>query len=71
MTIVPYDIGTFLVSSESGRNGVSAHLVDLAYVPDGHRKAKPTCGCESNFIYGRLCRHIRYAVEHERKRLGI
>lgn len=72
MTVTPHDIGTFLVSSESGRNGVVAHLVDLAYVPDGHHKAKPVCSCHDCFAKGfRVCKHVIAVVEWERKRLGI
>lgn len=55
MTVTPHDLGTFLVESASGRE---PHLVDVAFVEEGHRKAKPACGCESNFIYHRVCPHI-------------
>lgn len=60
MTVTPHDLGTFLVESQSGRE---PHLVDLAYVGEGRRKPQVACGCESNFIHGRMCPHIKAAIE--------
>lgn len=71
MTVTPRDLGTFLVESRSKRNGIDCHLVDVAYVEEGHRKPKPACGCESNFIHHRVCPHIvavaDYLKEHDSK----
>lgn len=69
VTPIPWEKSRFFVSSES-RSGVD-HVVDLAYVEEGHKKSHAACGCESNFIYGRLCAHIRAAVNAERERLGL
>lgn len=61
MQVTPHDLGTFLVESNSGRE---PHLVDMAYVGEGKRNPVPACGCESNFIHGRPCKHIKAASEY-------
>jgi hypothetical protein len=55
--IQPYNLGSFLVSSQS-REG--EHLVDFT----GSEEERVVCTCES-FIMGkaRPCRHIRLLVE--------
>lgn len=47
------------------------HVVDLAYVEDGHRKPFPACGCESNLIHHRICPHIIACVNSEIQRLHL
>ena len=71
MEVKPYDIGTFLVESRSKRDGVESHLVDLAFVEEGHRKPKPACGCWRSYCHGEVCSHIEAVVQFERERLGL
>ena len=72
MTVTPQDIGTFLVSSESHRDGVEAYLVDLAFKDEPWHRPRPRCGCHDCFAKGfRVCKHILAVVNAERERLGL
>ncbi len=66
MTVTQHDNGTYLVSSESGRE---PYLVDLAWVEDG--REHPQCGCERSFCHGEFCKHLKRVVSHEIERLGL
>lgn len=70
MTIepIPFELGRFFAESKSGRE---PHVVDLAYQPNPWSKPMCACGCESNFIYGRMCKHIEATVEFELNRLQL
>jgi len=63
MTVQPieHELGRFFVESQSGRE---PHVVDLQYREEPWRKPHVACGCESNFIHGRLCPHILAAFEY-------
>lgn len=69
MTVTPYDIGTFHVSSE---NGKPDYLVDLAYLDEWWRRPRPVCGCPDSFAKGfKVCKHILATVEYEKARLNL
>ncbi len=68
MTVTPHDRGTYLVSSESGRE---PYLVDLAWRENPWSKPVPTCGCWRCFCHGEFCKHLRRLVEFERERLNL
>lgn len=53
---VPFEPERFFVSSES-RSDV-CHIVDVRFKLEPWSKPVVACGCESNFIYGRPCKHI-------------
>ena len=72
MTITPLDIGTFLVSSDSHREGVESYLVDMAFQSEPWHRARPVCGCHDCFSKGnKVCKHILFVVATERERLKI
>lgn len=47
------------------------HVVDLAYVEDGHKKTCPACGCEEYQYKGHVCAHIYATVKFEQQRLHL
>lgn len=61
--------GRFFVTSASRPD--QQHTVDLQYVEEDHKKPHAACGCESNFIYGRICPHILATVAYEQARLNL
>lgn len=62
------ELGRFFVESQSGRE---PHTVDLFYQNNPWSKPKCACGCESNFIKGRICPHIMAAAKYELNRLNL
>jgi hypothetical protein len=60
--------GRFFVESKSGRE---PHVVDLAYRLEPWMRPRCACGCESSFIYGRVCAHIWAAVRFELERIKL
>lgn len=73
MSVIPFDNGTFLVSSRS-RPGMQ-HLVDLCWQDSPKDKPRPACFCEAfaanEKTKGQPCAHILAAVDYEIKRLGL
>ena len=75
MTVEPVigEEGVFHVRSRS-RSEI-LHRVDLQYVAEGQRTAKPTCSCEAfqaNVLTkGKPCWHIMICVMWECERLGL
>lgn len=71
--MVPGEQGVFLVQSR-GRPEIK-HRVDLQYVAEGMKTAKPTCSCEAyqanKATMGKPCPHIFAVIGHELKRLGL
>lgn len=68
VTPIEHEPGRFFVQSQSRP---IEHTVDLRYKEEPRSKPKPACGCESNFIHGRLCPHILAVVNYEKARLGL
>lgn len=56
------EISRFFVESSS-RPGMK-HVVDFDYRESPRDKPTVKCGCESNFINGRLCPHIEAVVAY-------
>lgn len=62
MTVTPYDIDTYQVSSEVP--GREPYLVDLAFVEEPGKRPRPLCGCWRSFCHGELCKHIQMVVAY-------
>jgi hypothetical protein len=70
VTVQPIEneVGRFFVQSAS--RAEVQHTVDLQYCEEPWLPPKPACGCESNFIHGRCCPHLRAVVAFELQRIN-
>lgn len=70
---IPGEQGRFRVKSRSRPD--LTHTVDLQYVGEGMKTARPTCSCEAyqanKVTMGKPCWHIWQVIEHELKRLQL